>query len=213
MCGAFSILHPFRDASQRFNVGYNGPALPPRYNARPGQLLPVILNTAPRVIQLALWGITPPWQTSRPIINARAESLETKPTFTKSFRERRCLILADGFYEWGMVDGSKIPFRFVLKTKQLFAFAGLWREDPETKQPTFAIITTEPNELVIKVHDRMPAILPLHKELDWLQEKQPALLGKLLVPYPAHLMQAYPVSTLVNYPKNDTPAVIKPIRL
>lgn len=214
MCGAFSILYPFREGWDRpLNAGYQGPPPPPRYNARPGQILPVVLNSKPKIFQMALWGFMPPWDKAKPIINARKESLDTKPTFEKSFHERRCLIPADGFYEWGTIGGHKIPYRFTLKSQGLFAFAGIWKPDPKTKQPEFAIITTKPNELVGKIHDRMPAILPPKHEQDWLDNSTPGhQLLNLLSPYPSNKMQSYPVSALVNSPKNDNAEVIKPVK-
>lgn len=215
MCGAFSILHPFREGWDRpFNAGYNGISIPPRYNARPGQKLPVILNTKPNEFQLVLWGYMPNWDKARPIINARKDSLDTKVTFEESFRKRRCIIPADGFYEWAIVKGKKIPFRFQLKTQKIFAFAGIWKENTETNQPEFTIITTEPNELVSKAHNRMPAILPKNHELEWLDDKLSRHdLLSLLSPYPANLMKAYPVSTLVNSANNDFKEIIKPVKI
>ncbi len=214
MCGAFAILHPFREEGRPFNAGYNGFDMPPRYNARPGQKLPVILNTKPDTMQLALWGITPTWSKGKPIINARRDSLENKITFAESYRLRRCIIPADAFYEWGIVKGLKIPFLFRLKTKSTFGFAGIWEEKTNTGEPVFTIITTEPNQLVGKIHDRMPAILPPHKEKEWLDSNSdPRLLYDLLNPYPTHLMEAYPVSSLVNSPKNDSPEVIRRMKI
>jgi putative SOS response-associated peptidase YedK len=217
MCGAFSILHPFRDLSQRFNAGYNDSLeYPRRYNARPSQQLPVILSSDPEQIVLASWGYPPPWK-GAPIINARKESLNTKVMYSKSFHERRCLVLADGFYEWGHIEQKKIPFRFTLSSEEPFAFAGIYRAGEETagkSQAHFAIITVEPNELVAKVHNRMPAILPAYHEKEWLNpDHDTAELLTLLAPYPSHLMKAYPVSTLVNSPKNDVIDVIKPARI
>ena len=217
MCGAFSILHPFRDVSGRFNAGYNGTPLPPRYNARPSQFLPVILNRDPNEIVLAKWGLTPKWPGARMLINARADSLATKAMYHEALRNRRCLILADGFYEWGKKDGKKIPYRFQLRTKTLFAFAGIWQEEKQQNGepiPTFVIITTEPNEVVLKVHDRMPATLLPHHEKDWLEPQLPTSAAlHMLNPLPANLMKCYPVSTLVNSPANDTRDVIKPARV
>ncbi len=213
MCGAFSIL-AFREFEENYDLSHKAYSFSPRYNARPGQRLPVILNTDPKTIQPVLWGFVPHWDKAKPIINARKESLDTKVTFDKSFRERRCLIPADGFYEWGIVNGKKLPFRFILKTHKIFAFAGIWHQDPKTEEPEFAIITTEPNSLVAKVHDRMPAILPKNRELDWLRnDLHPELLLNLLEPFPANLMEAYPVSTLVNSPQNDSAYIIKKIKI
>lgn len=214
MCGAFSILHPFRDLSGRFNAGYNEISFPPRYNARPSQKLPVILNTDPKEIILATWGYMPPWSTSQGIINARKESLDTKPMYFDAIEHRRCLILADGFYEWAKMNKKKVPFRFTLKNEEPFAFAGIWSQDKNTSLATFAIITTEPNDLVEKVHDRMPAILQSSDEKEWLRESMPSKEAiTMLNPYPAEEMLSYEVSTLVNSPKNNTIDIIKPARI
>ncbi|HYV33753.1 MAG TPA: SOS response-associated peptidase, partial [Candidatus Limnocylindria bacterium] len=144
------------------------------------------------------------------IINVRKDSLE-KPTFKQSFHERRCLILADGFYEW-KAEGSKskAPYRFTLKSEEPFAFAGIWQEDAE--DPQAVIITTDPNKRVEPIHNRMPAILKPEAEQEWLnpdlEDKQ---ILELLQPYPAKEINIYRISTLVNLPRNDAVEVIKPI--
>jgi putative SOS response-associated peptidase YedK len=176
--------------------------------------VPVIRNVRPNQIELASWGIIPVWDKKKTIINARKDSLD-KPTFKKSFHERRCLILADGFYEWQKPDGAgpKRPFRFVLKSEEPFAFAGIWREDEEGDEPCCAIITTEANSLVRPVHDRMPAILLPEVEADWLNlDTSPEQVLELLQPYPDSEMKAYEISRLINSPANDSPDVITPMR-
>jgi len=216
MCGAFSITYPFKAGWDKpFNAGYNfQKPFEPSYNARPGQSLPVILNTRPDDIQLVNWGLKPKWLKGKMLINVRDDSLATKPLFQKDLRERRCIIPADGFYEWATTEGKKIPFRFVLKTKKLFAFAGIWQENSETKESKFAIITTQPNKLVEKYHNRMPVILPLHKEREWLDTEQDLKLAlNLLTPYPADLMQAFPVSSKLNSPKNNFAEIIEPLEI
>lgn len=126
-------------------------------------------------------------------------------------------MLADGFYEFEKDGSKKIPYRFTLRTNELFAFAGLWREEKDQAgllQTTFVIITTEPNSVVGKVHDRMPVILPAKQEKAWLDPDQPqTALERMLAPFPAHLMKVYPVSTLVSSPTNNTIDVIKPARI
>lgn len=218
MCGAFSILHPFRDVSARFNAGYNDSREIPRYNVRPSQPIPTILNTDPNEITYSLWGIHPVYDKTHKMffINARNDSL-LKPTWKKMLSERRCLIPADGFYEWQKATNPKvkIPYRFELRNKDLFAFAGLWQEETDSKgqqNPHCVIITTEPNNMVAEVHDRMPAILKKEDERTWLNpdiEIETAL--STLKPYPEIEMHKYQVSTLVNSPANDTPEVIKAI--
>jgi putative SOS response-associated peptidase YedK len=161
----------------------------------------------------------PEWATGRPdvkaIINARAETVATKPFFRDAFKKKRCLVLADGFYEWRRTKGSKRPYRIALKTEEPFAFAGLWstRHDAAgNPQTTFAIITTEANELVAQIHDRMPVILDRGDEQLWLDpELSAAAAQELLVPFPADLLTAYEVSTKVNSPTYNTPEVIQKI--
>jgi putative SOS response-associated peptidase YedK len=218
MCGAFSIIHPFRDISARFNAGYNDSREIPRYNARPSQPIPVILNSDPKQIQYALWGIHPAYDKTHKMffINARDDSL-LKPTWKKMLTERRCLIPADGFYEWQKTDTAKVkvPYRFELKNKGLFAFAGLWQEeknDLDNTSPHCVIITTEPNPAVAEVHNRMPAILMSEDEQLWLNPDTDIDMAlRILKPYPKNEMHKYRVSTLVNSPSNDIASVIEPV--
>ncbi len=151
------------------------------------------------------------------MINARAETLTQKPSFKNSFKERRCLVLADGFYEWRKTEKKniKIPMRFVLKSQEPFAFAGLWDawQKPDGDMLlSFTIITTEANDLMQPIHDRMPVILREKDEDIWLDPdlKDVKKLIPLLTPYPSDMMEGYEVSTLVNSPKNDSPECIKP---
>jgi putative SOS response-associated peptidase YedK len=217
MCGRYALKTDYKALAKRFN------AEPPlisdasRYNIAPTQDVPVIRNTNPHQIELAHWGIIPAWDKTgkKTIINTRKDSLD-KPTFKKSFYERRCLVLADSFYEWRAVPGqrAKQPFRFLLKSEQPFAFAGIWRaqEGEEGSESYCAIITTEPNRIVSKVHDRMPAILTPATEAEWLNfDTTPEQALELLQPYPDEQMQAYEVSTLINSPANNTPDVFKPL--
>lgn len=218
MCGAFSILHPFRDVSARFNAGYNDSREIPRYNIRPSQPVPVILNTDHISITYAVWGIHPTYDKTHKMffINARDDSL-LKPTWKHMLSERRCLIPADGFYEWQKLNQPrvKIPYRFELKSKDLFAFAGLWHEEfDNTGQttPHCVIITTEPNDIVAEVHDRMPAMLRREDEQVWLNPDTDVKIAlEALKPYPEAKMHRYQVSTLVNSPQNDSEEIIKPV--
>jgi putative SOS response-associated peptidase YedK len=212
MCGGFSIFADFKYLADRFAAQAPSVFYPARYNARPSQDLPVILNTDPDKIHITKWGITAPWKETQLIINTRKDSLDTKAFFRTAFRERRCLILADGFYEWAKTHGKKQPYRFILKTKEPFAFAGIWQQATKSKRPAFTIVTTEPNALVEKIHNRMPVILELHHEKDWLNpDLDPTQLLTMLQPFPARLMDAYPVSPLVNSPAHDSPEIIKPL--
>jgi len=216
MCGAFSILHPFKEVGRRFNAGYNLELnqSQPRYNVRPSQPIPVVFNTNPEEISLAFWGVHPAYDKTKKLffINARNDSLN-KNTWHKMFLEQRCLIPADGFYEWEKGEGkTKIPYRFELKDQGVFAFAGLWQEETGLKgdtAPHAVIITTTPNSLVAEVHDRMPAILKMEEESTWLNpDTNPEELENLLKPISSNSMKKFQVSTLVNSASNDTKEII-----
>ncbi len=217
MCGAFSVIHPFRDLSARFNAGYTEEFGVPRYNLRPSEPIPVILNTNSNVLTFAQWGIHPKYDKTHKMffINARNDSL-SKPTWREIFYTQRCLIPADGFYEWQKLDNSreKIPYRFELEDMTLFAFAGLWQEETDEHGitiPHCVIITTEPNDTVGKIHDRMPAILRKEDEAIWLDMDTPiedALA--MLQPYEDREMRSYKISKLVNSPFQDSPEIIAP---
>lgn len=165
------------------------------------------------------WGLIPFWAKDPSVgyrmINARCETVATSGAFKHALRHRRCLIPADGFYEWKKEAGSKIPMRILLKGGEAFTFAGLWEtwKSPEGQTiESCIIITCGPNELMAPIHDRMPVILPEKVEATWLDSgtEDPAQLLPLLVPYPSERMKAYRVSPLVNSPKTDSPACIVP---
>lgn len=184
----------------------------PHYNAAPSQRLPVILNTDPQHVRVGRWGLVPFWSKDERagIINARAETVAEKPAFRQAFRKRRCLVPADGFYEWQRTGRVKVPYRITLKDGAPFAFAGIWEEGNGTEPATYAIITTTPNELVGKIHDRMPVILAENDERLWLSEWLNARqFLDLLTPYSAKAMAAYPVSLLVNSPRNNVPEILR----
>jgi putative SOS response-associated peptidase YedK len=219
MCGRYTITVQPELLAERFNASLPPELSEPRYNAAPSQPLPVILNENEQQIQLLRWGLVPHWSktpdTGYRMINARAETLEEKSTFREALRRRRCLVLADGFYEWKKTDDGKVPMRITLKSGEPFAFAGLWEtwKDRETGEllRTFTIITTTPNDLMVPIHDRMPAILLPEVERTWLDDSAgPETWRELLRPYPADLMRAYPVSRLVNSPANESPALVAP---
>jgi putative SOS response-associated peptidase YedK len=168
------------------------------------------------------WGLIPSWSKDPAIgdrmINARAESLAEKPSFRNAYRRRRCLVLADGFYEWKQNPAmkSKQPIYIRLKDNHPFAFAGLWElwKSPEGSEVrSCTIITTQPNSLMEPIHNRMPVILPPDAYDIWLatEDRQATQLNGLLVPYPASEMIAFPVSRMVNSPQTDTPALINPV--
>jgi putative SOS response-associated peptidase YedK len=220
MCGRFSLT-PSREALEaRFGARFAAAWFQARYNAAPSQALPVILNTAPQVIQPLRWGLKPAWAQKRGkregLIHVRAETLRDRPTFTKDLLDRRCLVLADSFYEWRKDRKHRTPFRVLLKTGEPFVFAGLWEENEDSDGhpiQTFAIITTEANAVVAPIHTCMPVLLQPQAERAWLASDTPlrALLA-CLRPYPAVLMRAYQVSTLVNSAAVDEPELITPER-
>jgi len=200
------------------------PQITPRYNIAPTQPIAVVPNDGRNAVDHFVWGLIPFWAKDPSIasrmINARSETLAEKASFKNAYKRRRCLILADGFYEWAKVPGQKAkqPYLIRLEDGAPFAFAGLWEEwqSPEGSQLKSAtIITTEPNPLVASIHNRMPVILHPDNYPLWLstEEKRPDDLQHLLTAYPAEEMIAYPVSTSVNSPANDLPENVVPINL
>lgn len=221
MCGRYTQTSDPAKLTQRFHLGPSETEIARRYNIAPTHDAPVVANDDPTKLRLMRWGLIPAWSKDVAIgnrmINARAETLAEKPSFRKPFERRRCLVLADGFYEWRKVDGArtKVPMRFVLKNREPFAFAGLWDvwHGPDGSElASFTIITTEANELLRPVHDRMPAILRPEDEKQWLDPSliDPVSLTPILQPYPTAEMEGYDISTLVNSPKNDMPACVAP---
>jgi len=222
MCGRFSLGATIR-VGQLFNLP-NWPETPPRYNIAPSQDVPAVIQngeTGGREFRPFRWGLVPSWAKDPAIgnrmINARSETAATKPTFRKPLRERRCLILADGFYEWKREGPRKQPYHIRLQNGEPFAFAGLWdRWHPPDGEPleTCTILTTTANDLVQRLHDRMPVILPASAYGLWLDPtmRDVGPLQALLTPYPAAEMIAHPVSTRVNNPANETPECIAPAR-
>lgn len=220
MCGRFSLTQTEADIEARFGAKFYSSDLVKRYNVAPSQLALVITDTKPGELQLFKWGLIPSWAKDGSIgnkmINARSESLREKPSFRNLIRKRRCLVIADGFYEWRLLDSKKKqPVRITMKDSCLFAMAGLWDEwtDPASGEIThsFTIITVPANELVNPVHDRMPAILQTSTEKKWLSASTIDLeIDRLLTSYPAEQMQLYDVSEKVNTPLNDSPDLILP---
>jgi putative SOS response-associated peptidase YedK len=191
----------------------------PRYNIAPTNRCPVITQEDPSHIHLYRWGLVPFWAKDIKIgyrmINARSETLAEKSSFRNPLKRSRCLVLADGFYEWKKQDGKKQPYRIVLKDQSIFTFAGLydrWRDPEGNFLYSFTIITTEPNELMVDIHDRMPVLLDQVAGEQWLHPGLPqedALA--LLRPFNPDLMSAYPVSAAVGNVRNDEPSLIEPI--
>ena len=221
MCGRFALTVDPADLQEAFPEFHFPSRYAPRFNIAPTQPVLVLPNDGTVQTDFFTWGLIPSWAKDPSIgsrlINARAETLAEKPAFRSAFRYRRCLILADGFYEWQLQPGAKlkIPHFIRLKSGKPFAFAGLWERwaPPDGSEVrSTVIITTEPNELMARLHNRMPVILPPDAYTQWLDPSphQPAELEKWLVPFPSKEMDAYPVSTLVNRPENDRPEIIQP---
>jgi putative SOS response-associated peptidase YedK len=221
MCGRFTLtITP--EQLQEAIPGLITPAgMAPRYNIAPSQPVAVVPNDGQNRLDFYVWGLIPSWAKDPSIgsrmINARGETLVEKPSFRSAFRRRRCLIPADGFYEWRQNPGGKgkTPIYIKLKSGEPFAFAGLWENwnSPDGSNIlSCTIITTTPNPLMEPIHNRMPVILPREAYDRWLEpgEVNPAQLQDLIRPYPAEAMTAYAVSTLVNRPENDLAACIQP---
>jgi putative SOS response-associated peptidase YedK len=223
MCGRFTLTVDPAAVQETFS-GYAFPQpFAPRFNIAPTQPVLAIPNDDQKTADFFVWGLIPMWAKDPSIgsrmINARGETLEEKPAFRGSLKYKRCLILADGFYEWKGGPGrkTKTPFFIQMKDQKPFALAGLWDSwnGPDGSQvKSCTIITTEPNELVEIVHNRMPVILHSRDYAKWLDPspQTPEQLKPLIKPFPAELMNAYPVSTLVNSPANDRPELIRPVK-
>jgi putative SOS response-associated peptidase YedK len=222
MCGRFTLTTDSAELQQAFPQVQLPVEGRPRFNIAPSQPVLAVPNDGKLSADYFLWGLVPTWAKDPSIgsklINARAETLGEKPSFRGSYKYKRCLVFADGFYEWKTEAGSKtkIPHFIHLESGLPFAFAGLWDEwhAPDGSQvKTCTIITTEPNELMSKLHNRMPVILPPSAYEQWLDPtpQKPEALQNLLVPYPTSEMRAYPVSTLVNSPSNDRPECVVPV--
>lgn len=220
MCGRFTVTVGVSALRKRF--GFEQPEfdLRPRYNLAPTQDAPVVVaQGGARRLELYRWGLIPSWakdaKTGNQMINARSETAAEKPSFRRCFARQRCLVLADGFYEWRQVaPGFKRPVRVVLKTREPFAFAGLWDEwkGPDGRAlRSFTILTTEAPASLRDLHDRVPVILNPQTEALWLDPSAPARrLGETLVAPPEGSLEVYPVSPLVNSPKADVPDCIAP---
>lgn len=221
MCGRFTLTVDPAELKEAF-ANYILPSMfAPRYNIAPSQPILAIPNDGKNMGDFFAWGLIPMWAKDPSIgnrlINARGETVAEKPSFRGSFKYKRCLILADGFYEWKAGAGKKpkTPYFIHMQDRKPFAFAGLWDswESPDGSSiKTCAIITTEPNELMAPIHNRMPVILHPRDHAKWLDSspQTPERLFPLIKPFPAEAMSAYPVSTLVNKPDYDSPELVVP---
>lgn len=219
MCGRFTLTLDPVELRQAFNLGEMPEEWIPRYNIAPTQPVAVVTDAATRKVEFMRWGLVPSWakdiSIGSKLINARGETIAEKPSFRSAFAKRRCLVLADGFYEWQKTGAKSpsIPYYIHIEDNSPFAFAGLWEfwRSPEGDGlTTCTIITTEPNARIAPIHDRMPVILNPQTAWEWLGTGTPEALLKLIKPYPAEELVAYRVSRMVNDPSKDTAALVKP---
>jgi putative SOS response-associated peptidase YedK len=230
MCGRYSLFIPPDDLEEYFGATFEY-EYDPQYNAAPGQHLPVVRDDSRASITRSRWGLVPSWadEASTNLINARAETVSEKPAFRDAYEKRRCLVPADGFYEWAKTDSGKQPYRITRTDGEPFSMAGLWEtwtpeqtqaklgdfsdSDNSSRDPeelvTFTILTRKPNSVVREYHDRMACVLDRDEESSWLDGASVEDLD----PTPEDALHAYPVSTAVNSPANDSPAIIEEVDL
>lgn len=217
MCGRYSLGKDKKELEDRFQAEMLAD-FSPRYNIAPTQLVPVITSQSSKGFSFFYWGITPDFGKNKPVaqklINAKSETVDQKISFKSSFKSRRCIIPADGFYEWKRLGKkTKIPYRFAMADQSLFSFAGIWEEFESVSgeiQHTFVILTSAPNPLVSVIHDRMPVMLTKAEEAKWLDpyssmEDLKALLG----PFDQDKMVSFTVSPSVNSVQNDYPSLTR----
>jgi putative SOS response-associated peptidase YedK len=219
MCGRYTLRTPVDTLAERFQIDDTLSSIAAGYNIAPTQgVATVLVEDGKRKLEMLHWGLIPSWADDPSIgnkmINARAETVAEKPSFRKAFRNHWCLVLADGFYEWQKRANGKQPYYIRMQDDSPFAFAGLWesrKNGSEVRSAT--IITTDANDAVASIHNRMPVILHPEDYALWLDpdfdEKEQ--LTTLLKPYPAEAMEAYPVSRRVNSPSNNEPSCIESV--
>ncbi len=219
MCGRFALATDKKILEMLYDLEVRA-ELPPRYNIAPSQdVLGVRLSPQNQKKETAFfkWGLVPFWADDESIgnrmINARGETASQKPSFRNAFKKRRLLIPATGFFEWKKENGRKQPFYICRKDGRPFSLAGLWErwEKGEAPLETCTILTTEPNELVAAMHNRMPVIIPEKAIEYWLHSPPGSSLNSLLKPYPAEELTAYKVSRMVNNPAADSEELIEPV--
>ena len=218
MCGRFVRAVSLEDIADEFGIDKPDFDLSPSYNIAPSQNIAIIKSEEKRSLAISKWGLVPSWAKDPAIghkmINARSESIAEKPSFKSSFKHHRILIPANGFYEWKREGKIKTPYYIRLKSRSCFGFAGLvsyWKSPEGEQICTSCIITTNANDLIQPVHNRMPVIIRKEDEDRWLdgEEKYSSTLQALLKPYPSDEMNCYAVSTMVNSPANNSPECIK----
>ncbi|MBN1327170.1 MAG: SOS response-associated peptidase [Candidatus Cloacimonetes bacterium] len=219
MCGRFAIYSSVQAIIDYAKTINKIKSLQANYNAAPGQIIPIVmLDQGEKILEPVKWGLIPFWAKDPKIgyrmINTRAETINDKPSFKAAFRHRRCLIPANGFYEWKKPE--KQPFFIHLTEREMFTFAGIWEEwhHPDgSSLRTCSIITTVPNRIMREIHDRMPVILTTENEENWLQQNEPKELLNLLAPYNSDDMEFYPISKAVNSYQNNSAELLERINL
>jgi putative SOS response-associated peptidase YedK len=222
MCGRYQLKAERRQVASHFDVDDTPEEMRSRYNISPTQMVPVVKNnyeTNERELVMHKWGLIPFWAKDSKIgfkmINARSETVLEKPAFRNAFKKQRCIVPADGLYEWKRDGKNKTPFSFTMKDDSVFGFAGMWErwKSPDGQEiHSCCILTTSPNELMADVHDRMPVILRKRDYQVWLDASavKPDELVELLVPYDADEMKRHEVSSIVNNARNETPECAAP---
>lgn len=216
MCGRYTITESIDEIAAYFGVEvtelYN-----PRYNAAPTQLLPVITNKDTKHVQMFKWGLIPSWAKEQSIgnkmINSRLETITEKPSFKNAFKSRRCLVIADSYYEWKKESSGKVPYRITLKKDKIFVFAGIWETwNKEETVNSFSIITTKAAKELVELHERMPIILPHENIKAWLDNSLDEKSALALLDNPVdHGFDIYEVSKKVNTPTNDSKELIQKV--
>lgn len=222
MCGRYSLTADFQVIEDRFGEAtFDITKYEESYNIAPSQMVLSVVNDGSKNrLGFLKWGLIPPWAKESKIgfkmINARSETVHEKPSFREAFKRKRCLVIADSFYEWKRTDDRKIPMRIKMKNDELFAMAGLWESWKSPEGDTVhscTILTTTPNELMSNIHDRMPVILKHSDEQKWLNPELNTLadLKKFLIPLEDGHLEAYEVSDKVNSPKNNSSELIEKV--
>lgn len=214
MCGRYQLeIKDKNELKTRFAIDGEIPDIKSNWNIAPSQHMPVVVSHSPNSLEIMQWGLVPFWEEKKEkphgLINVRDDTITVKPWAKKYLTEQRCLIPASGFYEWKRGQDVKIPYYIHLKNKEMFAFAGLYTEykNPTTGNSinTYTIITTSPNELMSNIHNRMPVIIPREMESEWLNQDMVEVehIKDYLKPYPTEEMEAWPISSRVNSPREN----------
>lgn len=221
MCGRFTLSYKANELQLTLGITDIPAEWEPRYNIAPTQPIPAVLDAASKKLEFLYWGLVPGWAKDISIgskmINARSETITEKPSFKNAFLRRRCLILADGFYEWKRNSSTKtsIPYYFQLKDRSAFALAGIyeiWQPPEGGELWSAAIITSAANDLVAPIHERMPVILDQNTMWSWLRDLPVQDLKNMLAPYSPEKMSAFEVSKKVNSGRIDDPECVEPIK-